>query len=250
MKKKVLISIVLIALLLVGCSNVEKTVNESSTESKPSVTEENGVNNTTEANDEESSVTTDEVHFVFEILDIFIIKNRGIVVTGIVKQGTIHVGDEVQISGITDDVTYTTVEGLETLDGLVEEVSEGVNIGILLGKEITEDSVRVGQVITLKDTIKTAQSFKACIYVYTEDEGNKNTVSFEAKNTEDIIFWSRMIKSDLILPNGSTALNPGETMLDVEFVLENPEVLEVGSAFSISENGCWIGVGRVTEIIY
>ncbi len=60
------------------------------------------------------------------------------------------VGDEIQIIGITGDVIYTTVEGLEVEHALTGEASEGSYVGVLLGEEITRECVDKGYVINPK----------------------------------------------------------------------------------------------------
>lgn len=265
MKKKILIGIVVMTLLLCGCSSEGSKATGDMAESKSSESEsqsarkeekhekKKAIQINTEENyvsNEANSAESDELHFIFEIEDVFSITDRGTVVTGMVGQGNLCVGDEIQISGVNNEVIYTTVEGLETLDGLVDEVTKGMNVGILLGEEVSKDSISPGQVVSIKDTVKPVQSFKACIYVSAENEGNENVISLGAEDVADVCFWSRTIGSAIILPADTPVAEPGNTVQEVEFVLENVEVLEVGSSFYISKDGAFVGAGRVTEVIY
>lgn len=231
MKKGKIIIIFLLTFLLWGCGKEERKMGIGKMESESSVSEEE--------------------HFICAIEDIFSLTDRnGTVVVGTVAQGTLHVGDEIQISGINEEVINTTVEGLEIYKSFVDEVSEGMNVGILLGEEVTRDNISKGQVITTKDTVKTAKNFKAYIFVSTEEEGNVNELSLNAEDLVEVRFWSRAIKSTVVLPvQKNMELKPGEQMYEVQFVLENPEVLEVGSSFIIRKEGCFVGAGSVTEVL-
>ena len=265
MKKRIAIGIVVMTLLLCGCSSEESKATGDMAESKSSKSESQSARkeekhekkkaikiNTEETyvSDEENFAESDELHFIFEIEDVFSITDRGTIVAGVVGQGTLRVGDEIQIFGVNDEVIYTTVEGLDTLNGSVDEVTKGMNVGILLGEEVSKDSISPGQIVSIKDTVKPVQSFKACIYVSAENEGNENAISLGAEDVADVRFWSRTIGSSIMLPSDTPVAEPGNAVMEVEFVLENAEVLEVGSPFYISKDGCFVGAGRVTEVIY
>nr|HPL93313.1 elongation factor Tu [bacterium] len=54
-----------------------------------------------------------EKPFLMPVEDIFSIEGRGTVVTGRIERGQIKVGDEIEIVGLADAVTKTTVTGIE-----------------------------------------------------------------------------------------------------------------------------------------
>ena len=51
--------------------------------------------------------------FLMPIEDVFSISGRGTVVTGRIERGIIKVGEEVEIVGIKEETTKTTVTGVE-----------------------------------------------------------------------------------------------------------------------------------------
>lgn len=126
--------------------------------------------------------------FLCEIVDTFSLKDRRIIVAGTVKQGTVHVGDEIQIKGINGVVIYTTVKKMEVYGGFVDEVTSGMNVGFLLGEEVTKENVKKGQLITLKEKVKTAQNFNANIYLSSESERNKNSFFLKSEDTANTFF--------------------------------------------------------------
>jgi elongation factor Tu len=69
--------------------------------------------------------------FLMAIEDVFTITGRGTVATGRVERGVVHVGDEVEIVGITD-TRKTVVTGVEMFRKLLDEAQAGDNIGVLL----------------------------------------------------------------------------------------------------------------------
>ena len=70
--------------------------------------------------------------FLMPIEDIFTITGRGTVATGRVERGVLHVNEEVEIVGIKEETTKTTVTGIEMFRKLLDEAQAGDNIGALL----------------------------------------------------------------------------------------------------------------------
>ena len=70
--------------------------------------------------------------FLMPIEDIFSITGRGTVATGRVERGVLHVSDEVEIVGITEETRKVVVTGVEMFRKLLDEAQAGDNIGALL----------------------------------------------------------------------------------------------------------------------
>ena len=51
--------------------------------------------------------------FIMPVEDVFSITGRGTVATGRVERGTVKVGDEVEIVGMTDETRKVVVTGVE-----------------------------------------------------------------------------------------------------------------------------------------
>src|ERR671937_3291120 len=70
--------------------------------------------------------------FLMPIEDVFTITGRGTVVTGRVEQGSIKIGDEIEVVGIHPQTTKTVVTGLEMFQKTLDYAQAGDNAGALL----------------------------------------------------------------------------------------------------------------------
>lgn len=75
--------------------------------------------------------------------DVFVIRNRGVVVTGRVEAGTLRVGDTVHINGGRG----ATVDAIEKFRKQLHEASPGENVGVLF-KSVEKSQVNRGDIIT------------------------------------------------------------------------------------------------------
>ncbi|MGC5413161.1 EF-Tu/IF-2/RF-3 family GTPase, partial [Streptomyces sp. DT225] len=66
------------------------------------------------------------------IEDVFTITGRGTVVTGRIERGVLKVNETVDIVGIKQEKTTTTVTGIEMFRKLLDEGQAGENVGLLL----------------------------------------------------------------------------------------------------------------------
>jgi translation elongation factor EF-Tu-like GTPase len=81
--------------------------------------------------------------FRLTVQDVFVIRNRGVVVTGRVENGALRVGDTVQINGALS----VRVDAIEKFRKELDEAVAGENIGVLL-KGIEKGQINPGDVIT------------------------------------------------------------------------------------------------------
>lgn len=86
--------------------------------------------------------------FRMPIEDVFNITGRGVVATGRIESGDVHVGDEVYISGNGKSL-YAAVTGIEMFRKLLDQAEEGDNCGILLSG-VTESELEPGMVMCSK----------------------------------------------------------------------------------------------------
>ncbi|KAL2896775.1 Elongation factor Tu mitochondrial [Bienertia sinuspersici] len=115
--------------------------------------------------------------FLMPVEDVFSIQGRGTVVTGRVEQGTIKVGEDVEVLGLMQGGPLkTTVTGVEMFKKLLDHGQAGDNVGLLL-RGLKRDDVQRGQVVAKPGSCKTYKKFEAEIYVLTKDEGGRHTAS-------------------------------------------------------------------------
>lgn len=84
--------------------------------------------------------------FRMTVEDVFSIRGRGTVVTGRVAQGTISVGDTVQLERPGFSMAVEII-GVEMFRRSTKSASAGDNVGLLL-RDIGKDKVQRGDVLT------------------------------------------------------------------------------------------------------
>ena len=184
--------------------------------------------------------------FLMPIEDIFTITGRGTVATGRVERGVLHVNEEVEIVGIKEETTKTTVTGIEMFRKLLDEAQAGDNIGALL-RGIKREDVERGQVLTAPGTVTCHTKFTAQVYVLTKDEGGRHTPFFNNYRPQ-FYFRTTDVTGVCNLPEGTEMCMPGD---NVEMTIEliHPIAMEQGLNFAIREGGRTVGSGAVATII-
>ena len=177
--------------------------------------------------------------------DVFSITGRGTVATGRVERGQVRVGDEVEIVGISEETSKTTVTGVEMFRKLLDYAEAGDNIGTLL-RGVTRDNIERGQVLSKPGTITPHTKFKAEVYVLTKEEGGRHTPFFSNYRPQ-FYFRTTDITGVCVLPEGTEMVMPGDNVtMEVELI--HPVAIEEGTKFSIREGGRTVGAGIVANI--
>jgi elongation factor Tu len=185
--------------------------------------------------------------FLMAIEDVFSITGRGTVVTGRVERGTLKVGDEVEIVGLSEEKKKTVVTGIEMFRKQLDEAIAGDNIGVLL-RGITKDEVERGQVLAKPGTITPHKKFKAQVYVLSKEEGGRHTPFFLGYRPQFYIRTADITGTIVGLPEGQEMVMPGDNVeLTVELMV--PVAMEEQMRFAIREGGKTVGAGVVTKII-
>jgi len=184
--------------------------------------------------------------FVMPVEDIFSITGRGTVATGRVEAGTLHLSDEVEIVGLTDETRKVVVTGIEMFRKLLDEAQAGDNIGVLL-RGVQRTDIERGQVLAKPGTITCHTKFTAQVYVLTKDEGGRHTPFFNNYRPQ-FYFRTTDVTGVCNLPAGTEMCMPGD---NVEMTIEliHPIAMEQGLTFAISEGGRTVGSGRDATII-
>ena len=184
--------------------------------------------------------------FLMPIEDIFTITGRGTVATGRVERGVLHVNEEVEIVGIKEETTKTTVTGIEMFRKLLDEAQAGDNIGALL-RGIQRTEIERGQVLIKPGTVSCHKKFTCQVYVLTKDEGGRHTPFFNNYRPQ-FYFRTTDVTGVCNLPEGTEMCMPGD---NVEMTIEliHPIAMEQGLNFAIREGGRTVGSGAVATII-
>ena len=184
--------------------------------------------------------------FLMPIEDIFTITGRGTVATGRVERGTLHVNEEVEIVGISEETRKTVCTGIEMFRKLLDEAQAGDNIGALL-RGVQRTEIQRGQVLAKPGTVTCHRKFTAQVYVLTKDEGGRHTPFFNNYRPQ-FYFRTTDVTGVCNLPAGTEMCMPGD---NVEMTIEliHPIAMEQGLTFAIREGGRTVGSGRVATII-
>jgi elongation factor Tu len=183
--------------------------------------------------------------FLMPIEDVFTITGRGTVVTGRVERGQVNVNEEVEIVGIREKSTKTTVTGVEMFRKLLDSGQAGDNVGLLL-RGIKREDVERGQVVVKPGTTTPHTEFDASVYILSKDEGGRHTPFFNNYRPQ-FYFRTTDVTGVVTLPEGTEMVMPGDNT-DISVVLIQPIAMDEGLRFAIREGGRTVGAGQVTKI--
>jgi elongation factor Tu len=184
--------------------------------------------------------------FLMPVEDVFTITGRGTVATGRVEQGTVKVGESVEIVGIRPKTTTTVVTGVEMFRKLLDQGQAGDNIGVLL-RGTRRDEIERGQVLAKPGSITPHTEFTAQVYVLSKEEGGRHTPFFNNYRPQ-FYFRTTDVTGEVTLPEGTEMAMPGDnTEMTVKLI--QPIAMAEGLRFAIREGGRTVGAGRVIKIL-
>jgi len=183
--------------------------------------------------------------FLMAIEDVFSITGRGTVVTGRVERGVLAKMSEVEIVGI-HDTKKTVATDLEMFRKLLDEITAGDNVGVLL-RGIDKDQVERGQVLAKPGSVTPHTNFESQVYILSKEEGGRHTPFFDGYRPQ-FYFRTTDVTGTANLPSGVEMVMPGD---NVEMTIEliAPIAMEEGLRFAIREGGRTVGAGRVVKIL-
>ena len=183
--------------------------------------------------------------FLMPVEDVFTITGRGTVATGRVEQGQIKVGEEVEIVGLKDEKSKTTVTGLEMFRKLLDFAEAGCNVGALL-RGVQRSDIERGQVLAKPGSIHPHTKFQGHVYILKKDEGGRHTPFFNNYRPQ-FYFRTTDVTGVITLPEGNEMCMPGDNVdMDVELI--TPIAMDEGLRFAIREGGRTVGSGVVSKI--
>lgn len=184
--------------------------------------------------------------FLMPVEDVFTITGRGTVATGRVERGVLHVGDEVEIVGLSEDSRKVVVTGIEMFRKLLDEAQAGDNVGVLL-RGVQRTDIERGQVLAQVGTINPHKKFVGQVYVLKKEEGGRHTPFFDGYRPQ-FYFRTTDVTGSIKLPDGMEMVMPGDH-IDMNVELITQVAMDEGLRFAIREGGRTVGSGVVTSII-
>ncbi len=183
--------------------------------------------------------------FLMPIEDTMTISGRGTVVTGRVERGRMNVGEEVEIVGLKEESSKTTVTGLEMFRKQLDFAEAGDNVGALL-RGVQRKDVERGQVLCKPGSINPHTKFRGQVYVLKKEEGGRHTPFFNNYRPQ-FYFRTTDVTGIVTLPEGVEMCRPGDNVeMDVELI--TPIAIEQNLRFAIREGGRTVGSGVVIAI--
>ncbi|GGF96912.1 elongation factor Tu [Rhodococcoides trifolii] len=186
-----------------------------------------------------------EKPFLMPVEDVFTITGRGTVVTGRIERGSVNVNEDVEIVGIKEKSTKTTVTGIEMFRKLLDSGQAGDNVGLLV-RGIKREDVERGQVVVKPGTTTPHTEFEGQAYILSKDEGGRHTPFFNNYRPQ-FYFRTTDVTGVVTLPEGTEMVMPGDNT-EMSVVLIQPVAMDEGLRFAIREGGRTVGAGRVTKI--
>ena len=187
-----------------------------------------------------------DLPFLMSVEDVFTITGRGTVATGRVERGTLKVGEEVEIVGLSTEKRKTTVTGVEMFRKTLEQAFAGDNIGALL-RGVQRNEIERGQVLAKPGSITPHTDFTAEVYVLTKEEGGRHTPFFNGYRPQ-FFFRTTDVTGNISLPEGVEMVMPGDN-ITMTINLITPIAMERGQTFSIREGGRTVASGRVADVL-
>ena len=184
--------------------------------------------------------------FLLPVEDVFSITGRGTVATGRVERGSLKIGSEVEIIGLSDVKRKVIVTGIEMFRKLLDSAETGDNIGVLL-RGVQRTEIERGQVLAAPGSIKPHTKFKSEVYVLKKEEGGRHTPFFNGYRPQ-FYFRTTDVTGDLQLPDGVEMCMPGDN-IQMTITLITPIAIEEGLRFAIREGGRTVGSGVVATIV-
>ncbi len=186
-----------------------------------------------------------EKPFLMPVEVVFTITGRGTVVTGRIERGVLKVNETVDIIGIKEGKTTTTVTGIEMFRKLLDQGQAGDNVGLLV-RGVKREDVERGQVVVKPGTTTPHTEFEGSVYILSKDEGGRHTPFFNNYRPQ-FYFRTTDVTGVVTLPEGTEMVMPGDNT-DISVKLIQPVAMDEGLRFAIREGGRTVGAGRVTKI--
>jgi len=184
--------------------------------------------------------------FLMAVEDVFSIEGRGTVATGKIERGVVHVGDEIEVVGLTKEGRKTTVTGVEMFNKTLDQGQAGDNVGCLL-RGIKRDDIERGQVLAKPGSITPHFKFEAEVYVLSKEEGGRHTPFFSGYRPQFYFRTTDVTGSSNLMGDAEMCMPGDNARLSIELI--SPIAMDDGVRFAIREGGKTVGSGVVTKII-
>ncbi|MEQ8849047.1 elongation factor Tu [Botrimarina sp.] len=184
--------------------------------------------------------------FLMAIEDVFSIEGRGTVATGRIERGTVKVGEEVEIVGLSEAPVKTTCTGVEAFNKTMDQGQAGDNVGCLL-RGVKREDIQRGQCLAKPGSITPHTKFEGEVYILSKEEGGRHTPFFSGYRPQ-FYFRTTDVTGTANLAGDAEMCMPGDNA-KIIVELMKPIAMDDGVRFAIREGGKTVGSGVVTKIL-
>lgn len=177
---------------------------------------------------------------LFTIEDVFSIKGRGVVVTGMMERGILKPGDKLEVVG-DGKRTAVTCRAVEMFTGPMDSARQGDCVGILL--DVDKRDVARGLPMSTPGNLSLKNTWEAFVRVLLESEGG-SADGLPAEWRGQIVIGRREVPAVVRLADGRQRLAPGQSGT-VTVTSDRPEAIEQGFTLILEEPGRIVAIGTV-----
>jgi len=191
--------------------------------------------------------------FQLFIEGVYSVEGRGTVVTGLIHQGRVGLGDKVEVVGLSQEALGTVCTGIESFNQPQTSAEAGQNVGLLL-RGVDREQVRRGQVVAAPGSVHPRTHFRAEVYVLTADEGGRHT-AFMPHFKPQFFFRTAGVTGEVLnvaneKAESGNAVMPGDRVtMEVQLDSDKPIALQKELRFAIREGSRTVGQGVVVEVL-
>ena len=184
---------------------------------------------------------------VFVIDDVFKVKGVGIVLSGITREGTIKIGDQIYLGPFHGKFKPVIIKSLhDNFKNSIEKIESGssgcINIKFINNKKdyVSKNDIKRGMVIILNP--QCIKEFKADVIIL------KHPTTITSKYQPAIHCGSVRQTAKINLMSNNLLRTGDKATIDFEFLF-HPEFIEIGSKL-IFRDGNTKGIGTITNVKY
>jgi elongation factor Tu len=172
------------------------------------------------------------------IADVFPMSGMGMVATGKIEQGTVSVGDKVELVGMRP-AARATVLALQIGSASANQASAGDDVSVVL-RGVDQDAIERGQTLATPGSVDAATNVTAEVTI--SADGRKKPVEDGFRPLVQL--WTARVTATFAI---GAPIAPG-TSGKVQLVFEDPVAARVGDTFDIIDLGKTIGSGKILSV--
>jgi len=181
---------------------------------------------------------------VFAVDDVFSIPNKGTVVTGQVKRGSLRPGDALEIPGTSP--TPTQVTAVKTAAGPQASASLDQAVALEL-EDLAPDALGRGAILAAPGSLRQIEAALADVFYLSPKDGGLPHPIQAAGMDLSLVWWGRAVGARVV-PNDAPLAPGGVGRCTLHF--HSPVLVDVDTSLALRHQGSTVGLAivRATEV--